>query len=91
MHIPLKYSVYSEDADPADFKAGETRDISLGGARIVVGEEILPGEILKVELRPKTGKDTIEAIAHVLRSGPKTGPIHPASCWAAGSRRSTTL
>ncbi len=75
IHIPLKYSVYSEETDhAADFKAGETRDVSLGGACIVVGEEILPGEMLKVQLRPKTGKDTIEAIAHVLRSRPEDAP-----------------
>ena len=53
----------------ADYASGETIDLSLGGASIFVREEILPGEMLKVDLRPKTERDAISVVAHVLRSG----------------------
>ncbi|MEN6356959.1 MAG: response regulator [Armatimonadota bacterium] len=47
---------------------GETVDMSLGGMSVIVPKEILPGDVLSVELRPKTTDDKINAIAHVLRS-----------------------
>lgn len=49
---------------------GETIDMSLGGMSVIVPKEILPGDVLSVELRPKTTDDKIKAIAHVLRSKP---------------------
>ena len=74
MRVPLHYSFYSEDAEDAQMKSGETRNVSSGGACIVVPEEVLPGEMLRVELRPKTAKDRINAVAHVLRSKPNSEP-----------------
>lgn len=69
LRIPVRYTAYNEDsAQPGSIKTGETRDISLGGAKILVSEEILPGEMLKVELHPKSREDVISALAQVLRS-----------------------
>lgn len=78
LRIPLGYASFSdEEKDAVDLKPGETRDLSLGGACILIPEEVLPGEMIKVELRPKTEKDKISAIAHVLRSKPSDDPGDP--------------
>lgn len=49
---------------------GETRDLSIGGMSVIVPDEMLPGDILSVELRPKTTGDKVKATAQVLRSKP---------------------
>ena len=74
VRMPLDYGFCREDAEEIDLKLGETRNISSGGACIVVPEDILPGEMLRIELRPKTSKDKINAVAHVLRSKPNMEP-----------------
>ncbi len=52
----------------AELKMGETRDLSLNGACMAVSEEFRTGDILRIELRPKTDSEVITGIAHVLRS-----------------------
>lgn len=66
--IPLNYALCDDSGGLPDYKQGETRDIGLGGAKIAVDENVAPGEILKVELRPKSEKDAVSLIAQVLRS-----------------------
>jgi len=68
--VPLGYARCDDDSidEEFDFGIGETIDISAGGASILVPEEILPGEMLKIELRPKSEQDVISTVAHVLRS-----------------------
>ena len=71
LRVPVRYAAYQEDtAEERAFHSGETRDISLGGACIVVPEEVLPGEMLHVQLRPKSSKDVISAVAQVIRAKP---------------------
>ena len=70
MRIPLSYAEYTDDEEDPEFRSGETRDLSAGGASIVVPEEVLPGEMLRIELRPKSNQDVISAVAQVLRSRP---------------------
>ena len=75
LRIPVQYAACQEDAaDEPAFHDGETRDISLGGACIVVPEEVLPGEMLQVRLRPKSSKDVVSAVAQVLRAKPSEQP-----------------
>jgi len=68
LEIPVNYARVVEDESELDFESGFTRDLSLGGACIVVPEEVLPGEILHVEIRPKSSKDVVSLVAQVLRS-----------------------
>jgi len=70
LRIPISYARGGQDAAPEalDFKPGETRDLSLGGACILVAEEVEPGAVLTIELRPKIETDRIGAVARVLRS-----------------------
>ncbi|MCE5200102.1 MAG: response regulator [Armatimonadota bacterium] len=71
MKVPVEYTVLCSDSgDSTPLRRGDTIDLSLGGAMILVPDEILPGEMLKIELRPKTSKDKANAVAHVLRSRP---------------------
>ena len=78
LRVPVRYSAYSDEpARDEDFRVGETRDVSLGGMSMVVPDEVLPGEILRVELRPKTREDVISVIARVLRAGPNGEPNAP--------------
>ena len=71
LRVPIRYSAYSEDSTlDEDYRLGETRDLSLGGMSVVVPDEILPGEMLRVELRPKTREDVISVVAKVMRAGP---------------------
>jgi len=75
LRVPVRFTPCSEEAqDIVAFKSGETRDISIGGASILVPNDVLPGEMLKLELRPKTKKDQIHATAQVLRSKPADEP-----------------
>lgn len=75
IRIPVQYVPYADDTDSDEApRQGETRDLSLSGAKILVHEEILPGEMLKVELRPKSEEDVISALAQVLRSRPTEEP-----------------
>lgn len=75
MRLPLDYSLCVENVeDEIELTLGETRDLSMGGVCIVVPEEILPGEMLKVEIRSMTEQDKISAVAHVLRSRPSDIP-----------------
>jgi len=70
LRIPVRYMLGEHDTDreTLDFRPGETRDLSVGGACILVGEQIEPGEILTIELRPSTENDRIGAVARVLRA-----------------------
>ena len=80
VRVPLGYNTFVEEAEEVELKPGETRDISIGGACIVVPEDVLPGEMLRIELRPKTGKDKISAIAQVMRSKPDSQDGHVLGC-----------
>lgn len=64
--VPLKYARISDEDEC--YHSGHTQDLSLGGACIVVPEEVLPGEMLRVEIRPKSTKDTIALVAQVMRA-----------------------
>lgn len=66
VRIPVHYSCDSSN----EMRQGQTRDLSLGGASIVVSDNILPGEVLNIEMHPKTESEVISAMAHVLRSYP---------------------
>lgn len=80
LRVPVKYSAYSDrPASDGDYRLGETRDVSLGGLSMVVPDEVLPGEMLRVELRPKTREDVISVVAKVLRAGPSGEPGAPGS------------
>jgi len=73
--IPLQYSLCGDnDSDDAPLADGETRDISLGGALINVPTEVPRGEIIHIELRPKSDEDRISATAQVLRTRPADEP-----------------
>jgi c-di-GMP-binding flagellar brake protein YcgR len=63
-------AVVSSPDDLSKSILGETRDLSIGGMSLIVPEEILPGDMLSVELRPKTAGDKVKATAQVLRSKP---------------------
>lgn len=82
LELPVNYARVSDDESETDFESGCTRDLSLGGASIVVPEEVLPGEILQVEIRPKSEEDTVSLIAEVLRSkrDEKTESEHIIGC-----------
>ena len=66
--VPVHYSCDSQSS--SELKLAQTRDISLGGASIVVHDDVHPGDVLRVELHPKTDSAVIGAVAHVLRSHP---------------------
>lgn len=64
--VPLKYARVADEDEL--YRGGHTQDISLGGACIIVSEEVLPGEMLQVEIRPKSTKDTLSLVAQVMRA-----------------------
>ncbi len=66
--LPVRYARIRDDKSKLDYESGVTRDISLGGACMVVPDELLPGEMLQVEIKPKSEKDKLSLIAQVLRS-----------------------
>ncbi|MCX8053254.1 MAG: response regulator [Armatimonadetes bacterium] len=70
LRIPISYALGDQVADSNNlsFKPGETRDLSLGGACIFVGEEVEVGSTLRIELRPAVEIERIGAVARVLRS-----------------------
>jgi len=68
LELPVRYARVHDDESELEFGSGLTRDISVGGACMVVPEELLPGEILQVQIRPKSSKDTLSLMAQVLRS-----------------------
>ncbi|NLN76981.1 MAG: response regulator [Armatimonadetes bacterium] len=68
VELPINYARVSEDETELEFGVGRTKDLSLGGACLVIPEEIMPGEMLHVEIRPKTDSDKISLIAEVLRA-----------------------
>jgi CheY-like chemotaxis protein len=71
VRIPVFYALSSETSEKRpEPRHGETRDLSAGGVSIMVSEQFLPGDILSVELRPKTQKDRVKAVAQVLHSRP---------------------
>ncbi len=75
LRVPVEYAPYADDPDQKpDSKIGETRDLSLGGAAIVVPEQVLPGEMLSLRIRPKSEEDVISVVAQVLRSKPNERP-----------------
>ena len=63
--LQLKCARLNDEAETMD---GSTLDLSLGGAAIVVPEEVLPGEMLQVQIRPKATKDTVSLVAQVMRA-----------------------
>lgn len=68
MALPVRYARLADDESEPVFESGVTRDLSLGGICMVVPEELLPGDMLRVEIRPKSTKDTLSLTAQVLRS-----------------------
>lgn len=78
LRVPVEYTLFRDDpSEETEFLPGETRDLSMGGACIVTSQEVLPGEMLRVELRPKNGKDKISTVARVMRSRTSTEPDEP--------------
>ena len=80
IELPINYARVSEDETELEFEVGRTRDLSLGGACLVIPEEVLPGELLHVEIRPKTEADTISLIAEVLRTKRNNRAEHIIGC-----------
>jgi c-di-GMP-binding flagellar brake protein YcgR len=75
IRMPVRCASCSEDGSKTGkFASGETRDLSLGGACMVVPQEMLPGEMLHVEIRPKNSKDRVTAIARVMHSRANLSP-----------------
>ena len=70
LRVPAAYGVCGkEGTGPDSLIEGETVDIGMGGVSLAVREEIAAGEIVKIELRPKTVEDVIHAMGEVVRSG----------------------
>jgi len=67
--LPVRYAAYGE-ADAADFLDGEASNLSLGGACILVREEVLPGEMLQVDFMPGVEAEIVSTVAQVLHSRP---------------------
>lgn len=82
LEIPVNYARLTDDEIELEFESGCTRDLSLGGACIVVPQEVLPGEMLQVEIRPKSAKDSVSLVAQVMRSkrDVKSGSDHIIGC-----------
>lgn len=80
IELPINYARISEDETELEFEAGKTRDLSLGGACLVIPEQMLPGEILHVEIRPKEPADTVSLIAEVLRAKQENNSEHIIGC-----------
>lgn len=75
IRMPVRCGPCSEDGSKTGkLASGETRDLSLGGACMVVPQEMLPGEMLHVEIRPKSSKDKITAVARVVSSRANLSP-----------------
>lgn len=74
------------DEEP-ELTPAQTRDLSLGGACVVVPEEVLPGEIIRLVIYPKGGKNTVLTTACVVRSRPS---IEPDSGYTIGCRFMST-
>ncbi|MHB9038057.1 MAG: response regulator [Armatimonadota bacterium] len=71
VRIPVFYALNSETSDmQPETRQGETRNLSLGGISIMAPEQLLPGDILSIELLSKTQNDKVKAVAQVLRSRP---------------------
>ncbi len=68
MAMPVRYARLTDDEAEMVFESGVTRDLSVGGTCMVVPEELLPGEMLRVEIKPKSAKDTLSLTAQVMRS-----------------------
>lgn len=66
LSVPLKYARFDDEDEV--YRPGRTCDLSLAGACILVSEEVLPGEMLKVEIRPKSTQDTLSLVAQVMRA-----------------------
>lgn len=75
VRLPVAYAPCEteDDSDP-DYTPGECRDLSLGGACIVVPQEVLPGEMIHLVIRPKSKGEEITTTACVVRSRPSLGP-----------------
>jgi CheY-like chemotaxis protein len=71
LSMPVDYArFYAEDVDQQDYNSAQLLDISLGGMRIAVPEEMKSGDILTVSIRPTASVKQINVIAQVLRSEP---------------------
>lgn len=67
--LPVHYAVKSENEDDV-LKIGQTRNLSVGGASILVKDNILPGDVLEIDLHNKVENKSISAVSQVLRSRP---------------------
>lgn len=75
LRMPILYApIGDEEIGDARYTAGEVRDLSLGGACIVVPEELLPGEMIRLVIRPKSEKNKIMTTACVVRTRPSAEP-----------------
>jgi CheY-like chemotaxis protein len=75
IRMPVAYAPCEDNGETEPHYAdGETRDLSLGGACIVVPEEILPGEMIRLALCPKSDKNKVVTTACVVRSRPSVEP-----------------
>ncbi len=72
--LPVSCAPCEDDENQARRLLGETRDISLGGACLVLPEEMLPGEIIRLEIRPKSDEEAILTTACVVRCRPSAEP-----------------
>lgn len=81
MVLPVRYARLTDDESEPLFESGVTRDLSLGGMCMVVPQELLPGDMLRVEIRPKSARDTLSLTAQVLRSRlDSAGSDHVVGC-----------
>lgn len=71
LRVPAAYGTAAV-ADSDMLKVCETLDISLGGLKLAVNEEMPLGEIVRIELHPKTVQNVIHGNAEVVRSGKGT-------------------
>lgn len=75
LRIPVRYALGREGGDlDTEYEEGETRDLSIGGACLNTAAEVPSGEVIRIELRPKTDQDKVNAVARVLRSKPADEP-----------------
>ena len=82
--ISLQLTCARFSDDETELMDGSTLDMSIGGASILVPEEVLPGEMLHVEIRPKSAKDTVSLVAQVMRA--KKESESPSSGFILGCR-----
>ena len=72
LRMPVKCVLVGEgiEGDATTVTEGETRNVSLGGVCIAVGESLEPGSVVRLQIGLGNGEDYVEALAKVLRSTP---------------------